>query len=123
MITAYLTEMDIIRALRLPDKIGRIAFATWRIYPSFPKPAEGMGGRWFFPQVEQWLLAYHGVGGVTGIPAAVPLAGNKGENFDGWRASRRRRDRQPPLADACKRDSDRQPWHRAGHCQTSPIPA
>jgi hypothetical protein len=90
MTVAYLTEQEIIRKLCLPDKIGRIAMATWKMQPSFPKPAEGMGGRWFWPEVQQWLLAQHGVGG-TNIAqyVSIPLSGSKGEDFDGWREARK----------------------------------
>jgi hypothetical protein len=79
MNAAYLTELEITRELRLPDKIGRIAMATWKMQPSFPKPAEGMGGRRFWPEVEQWLMALHGVGAVTTHHAPIPLAGSKAE--------------------------------------------
>lgn len=87
MTAAYLTELEITRKLCLPDKIGRIAMATWKMQPSFPKRVEGMGGRWFWPEVEQWLLAQHGVVSPTiAQHASIPLSGSKGEDFDGWRA-------------------------------------
>jgi hypothetical protein len=100
MTAAYLTELEITRKLCLPDKIGRIAMATWKMQPSFPKPAEGMGGRWFWPEVEQWLLTLHGVGSSTiAQHVSIPLSGSKGEDFDGWRAARKakgaRRSKRP----------------------------
>src|SRR5712664_3973927 len=90
MTAAYLTELEITRKLSLPDKIGRLAMATWKMQPSFPKPAEGMGGRWFWPEVEQWLLAMHGVGGPT-VAQHVSNLESKGENFDGWRKAHKAR--------------------------------
>jgi hypothetical protein len=63
MTAAYLTERETTRKLCLPDKIGRLAMAMWKMQSSVPKPAEGMGGRWFWLEVEQWLLTQHGVGG------------------------------------------------------------
>jgi hypothetical protein len=90
MTAAYLTELQITRKLGLPDKIGRLAMATWKMQASFPKPTEGMGGRRFWPEVEQWLLARHGVGDATmAQDASIPLTGSKGENFDGWRKARK----------------------------------
>jgi hypothetical protein len=88
MTAAYLTELEITRKLGLPDKIGRVAMATWKMQPSFPKPTEGMGGRWFWPEVEQWLLALHGVGGPT-VAQHLSIPGSKGEDFDGWRKNRK----------------------------------
>jgi hypothetical protein len=90
MTIAYLTEQEITRKLCLPDKIGRLAMATWKMQPSFPKPAEGMGGRWFWPEIEQWLLAQHGISSPTiAQHVSMPLSGSKGENFDGWRNARK----------------------------------
>ncbi len=88
MTVVYLTELEITRRLGLPDKIGRLAMATWKMQPSFPKPAEGMGGRRFWPEVEQWLLALHGVGGPT-VAQHVSNVASKGEDFDGWRSARK----------------------------------
>jgi len=97
MTVAYLTEQEITRKLCLPDKIGRIAMATWKMQPSFPKPVEGMGGRWFWPEVEQWLLMQHGMGSPTiAQHVAIPLSGSKGENFDGWRQSRKTKGARRP---------------------------
>jgi hypothetical protein len=90
MTVAYLTEQEITRKLCLPDKIGRLAMATWKMQPSFPKPAEGMGGRRFWPEIEQWLLTQHGVSGTNiAQQTTIPLSGSKGEDFDGWRRNRK----------------------------------
>jgi hypothetical protein len=53
MTAAHLTEQEITGRLCLPDKIGRLAMATWKMQPSFPKPADVMGGRWFWPENDQ----------------------------------------------------------------------
>jgi hypothetical protein len=83
----YLTARETWRRLHLPDDLGRLAWEMWRMQPGFPKPVAWARERWFFPQVEQWLMGYHGVG--SAAPAvAIPLAGNKGEKFDEWRAER-----------------------------------
>jgi hypothetical protein len=96
MTAAYLSELGITRELRLPDKIGRIAMATWKMQPSFPKPAAGMGGRYFWPEVEQWLMAQHGVSlAKTEQEVSIPLAGSKGESFDEWRATKGSRRSKP----------------------------
>jgi hypothetical protein len=89
MTVVYLTELEITRRLGLPDKIGRLAMATWKMQPSFPKPAPETGGRFWWPEVEQWLQARHGVGATTAQHLAIPLSGSKGEDFDGWRRSRK----------------------------------
>jgi hypothetical protein len=81
MTVAYLTELEITRALRLPDKVGRAFMAQWKIHPSFPKPIEGMNGRRFMPSVENWLRRYHGLDSGDSGPV-VPRAG---ESFDEWR--------------------------------------
>jgi hypothetical protein len=60
----------------------------WQMQSGFPKPVSWARERWFFPEVEQWLLALHGVGTVAG-QAPIPLPGNKGETFDEALAARK----------------------------------
>jgi hypothetical protein len=84
---AYLTEMQIIRRLELPEKVGRIAMVGWK-RQGFPKPVDEVAGRYFWPEVEQWFLARHGVSTTTSaVSAPIPLPGNKGETFDEWSAA------------------------------------
>ena len=87
MSTAYLTELEITRALRLPDKVGRAFMAQWKIHPSFPKPIEGMSGRRFMPAVEKWLFKFHGLDSAD----SGPVVQGKGESFDAWRETRKAR--------------------------------
>src|SRR5229473_4915691 len=87
MTTAFLTELEITRALRLPDKIGRAFMAQWKLHPSFPKPIEGMSGRRYMPEVEKWLNRYHGLDTAD----SGPVVTGKGENFDAWREARKAR--------------------------------
>lgn len=91
MTAAYLTELEITRELRLPDKIGRIAMATWKMFESFPKPAAGMGGRRWYPAVVDWLNALNGVGAATAHHMSIPLSGSKGETFHESRTARKAR--------------------------------
>jgi hypothetical protein len=81
---SYLTEIEIIRELRLPEKVGRIVMAQWKIHPTFPKPVPGMSGRRFMPSVERWLFKHHGLDIAPDAGPAVPVAGT-GERFDEWR--------------------------------------
>jgi len=87
MAAAYLTELEITRELRLPDKVGRAFMAQWRLHPSFPKPIEGMSGRRYMPAVEKWLNRFHGLDTAD----SGPVVTGKGENFDAWREARKAR--------------------------------
>src|SRR5215468_5059313 len=87
MTAAFLTELEITRALRLPDKVGRAFMAQWKLHPSFPKPIEGMSGRRYMPAVEKWLNRYHDLDSADSGPAVS----DKGENFDAWRQARKAR--------------------------------
>jgi hypothetical protein len=86
MTAAYLTEPEIIRELRLPDKVGRAKMAEWKLDPRFPKTVAGLSGRRFWPSVERWLLAHEGVVDISQI--ALPVADGK-ENFDAFKGRRR----------------------------------
>jgi hypothetical protein len=81
---AYLTKLEIIRALRLPEKVGRAKFAMWQLDPTFPKPEPVTANRRFWPLVEKWLRQHHGVD-TTGI---IPVPDGR-ENFDAWRERRK----------------------------------
>lgn len=83
MTPAYLREIDIIRELRLPYKVGRSLMARLKLDPTFPKPEPGTGGRRFWPLVEQWLRQHHGLG-----EAGVITEADGRENFNGWRQRR-----------------------------------
>ena len=85
MTAAYLTELEIIKALHLPEKVGREKLAMWKLDPTFPQPEPGTGGRRFWPLVEEWLRQHHGVGATTIIPVAEGR-----ENFDGLHERRRK---------------------------------
>ena len=87
MTAAFLTELEITRALRLPDKIGRAFIAQWKLHRSFPKPIEGMSGRRYMPAVEKWLNRYHGLESAE----SGPIVPDKGENFNAWRETRKAR--------------------------------
>jgi hypothetical protein len=86
MTAAYLTELEIIKALHLPEKVGREKLAMWKLDPTFPQPEPGTGGRRFWPLVEEWLRQHHGVGATTIVPVAEGR-----ENFDGFRERRARK--------------------------------
>jgi hypothetical protein len=86
---AYLTEQEIIRELRLPDRVGKAMLAQWKLHPSFPQPIAGMSGRRFMPSVEQWLFRYHGVNNSAEAGPVIPAAA--GEKFDEWRKARKAR--------------------------------
>jgi hypothetical protein len=86
MTAAYLTEPEIIRELRLPEKVGRAKMAEWKLSQTFPKPVSGLSGRRFWPAVERWLLAHEGVVDISQI--ALPVADGK-ENFDAWKERRK----------------------------------
>src|SRR6516162_2843287 len=73
----FLREIDIIRAVRLPDKPGRATMAIWKLDPTFPKPWPGTGGRRFWPDVERWLNRIDAIGIIPGTDG--------GENWDAWR--------------------------------------
>ena len=95
---AFLTDVEIIRALRLPRKVGREKWAMWKADPTFPKPEPGTGGRWFYPLVQKWLRVHLGVDTADIIP---PTDGK--ENFDGLRERRARK------ADKAKRPGNTGP--------------
>jgi hypothetical protein len=86
MTAVYLSEIEIIRALQLPEKLGRAKMAMWKLDPSFPKPEPGTAGRRFWPVVVKWLRAHHGLD-ATGITS---VADGK-ENFDAWRERKARK--------------------------------
>src|SRR6266436_1131767 len=98
MTAAYLTEIEIVRELRLPEKVGRIKMAMWKKEPSFPAPEPGTAGRRYWPEVEQWLRRYHHLDSGeshsgeshSGESRRTPseLASRGKENFDEWRAQR-----------------------------------
>jgi hypothetical protein len=83
---AYLTELEIIRELQLPDKVGRAKMAMWKLDPTFPKPEPGTGGRRFWPSIEKWMGQHHGLD----TTAIIPVADGR-ENFDAWRQQRKTR--------------------------------
>src|SRR5258706_2873188 len=80
MTAAYLTELEIIKALHLPEKVGREKLAMWKLDPTFPQPEPGTGGRRFWPLVEEWLRQHHGVCATTIVPVAEGW-----DNFDRFR--------------------------------------
>jgi|SRR5215831_1499752 len=84
--TVYLREIDIIRSVRLPEKVGRAKMSMWKLDPTFPKPEPATGGRRFWPLVERWLRQQHGVdaAGMSTVTSGM-------ENFDGWREQRKAR--------------------------------
>jgi hypothetical protein len=86
---AYLTEIEITRRLNLPDKVGRIMMAMWKMNPSFPKDEPGSGGRRWFSAVVRWLQHYHGVEGGGWWSSAGDTRDQT--NFDEWRAGRKAR--------------------------------
>jgi hypothetical protein len=88
MTAAYLTEPEIIRELRLPEKLGKPILELWKLHPTFPKPVEGTSGRRFMPEVEQWLLRLHNIDtGRADLPP-VNLDPDIGARFDEWRAAK-----------------------------------
>jgi hypothetical protein len=87
MTAAYLTEIEIIRALQLPEKVGRAKMKMWKFDPTFPKPEPGTGGRRFWLEVERWLRRHHGIDTV----GTIPDSDGGRENFNGWREQRKTR--------------------------------
>jgi hypothetical protein len=83
---AYLSEIEIIRALQLPERRGRAKLSIWKLDPTFPKPEPETNGRRFWPSVEKWVRQHHGLD-TTGI---APVADGR-ENFDAWREQRKTR--------------------------------
>jgi hypothetical protein len=85
---AYPSEAELIKELRLPERIGKAVLAQWKLHPTFPKPIAGMSGRRFLPSVEQWLLQYHGV---VSAEAGPVVPASTGEKFNEWRQARKAR--------------------------------
>ena len=85
MTAAYLTEPEIIRELRLPERVGRAFLAQWKLSQTFPRPVQGMNGRRFWPAVERWLLHHERV---TISEMSLPVADGQ-ENFDAFKGRRR----------------------------------
>ncbi len=60
----FVTDAELIRRLRLPEKVGRAALRELdKSSPArrpFPKPDPLFGHRRFWPAVKQWLLDYKG---------------------------------------------------------------
>jgi hypothetical protein len=101
MIDAYLTKIEIIRALNLPEKVGRIKFAMWQKEPTFPPVEPATGGRWWFPRVLDWVQRHNGVGAATAFVASEVSASSAGkERFGEWRK------RKPSKAKATGRPED-----------------
>jgi hypothetical protein len=99
MTAAYLTEPEIIRELRLPEKVGRAKLAEWKLSPTFPKPEPGMSGRRYFPLIEAWLNRHHRINAINDMPA--PVADGR-ESIDDWKERRKARKATGPRnAGAC----------------------
>src|SRR5262250_2899327 len=93
---AYLSEAELIKELRLPERVGKAMLAQWKLHPTFPKPVTGMSGRRFMPSVERWLFKYHGLETVD-VGSVVPAG--TGERFDDWRKTRKARQPRHPGPD------------------------
>lgn len=80
----FVTDAELIRRLRLPEKIGRAALRELdkasKTRRPFPQPDPLFGNRRFWPAVQQWLLDYKGVRQNIADKAAAPAAWE--EHFD-----------------------------------------
>jgi hypothetical protein len=56
------------------------------MHPGFSKPVPWARARWFFPEIEMWLLAYHGIPGPNNPFSFMQPAGSKGKTFGEWQA-------------------------------------
>jgi hypothetical protein len=85
---SFLTKIEIIRALNLPDRVGRVKFAMWLKEPTFPKQEPGTAGRWWFPRVLQWVQRKNGVETAAAAPQ-IPDSSTGEGTFGEWRSKRK----------------------------------